>query len=292
MGLGGGAPSAGAIGVDINNDRAIDLVLTGWDKFPALLSNSREGPFRAANPWAISMPGPTAGAAALDFNRDGWVDLAFTHWSPPGLSVWRNVAGKSFERVPLVGPGWMRGWGIAAVDYDNDGWTDLVAVGETFSGEGRIALFRNEGPAGFRDVTHETGLDKIAIRNPRSVIAFDYDGDGATDLLITQSGLSPVLLKNIGGNKNKSLRLALNGDPDNRLGIEARVEIFAGAQHHTMLVPGASGYLGQGPQEISIGLGAEDAADVVRIFWPSGALQDEMQVPAGKRTAITEGASP
>ena len=48
---------------------------------------------------------------------------------------------------------WMRAWGVAPIDYDNDGWVDLVAVGETFSGEGRIALLRNEGPAGFRDVT-------------------------------------------------------------------------------------------------------------------------------------------
>ena len=62
----------------------------------------------------------------------------------------------------------MRGWGIAAFDYDNDGWVDLVAVGETFANEGRIALFRNKGPPEFRDVTHETGLDKIELRNPRS----------------------------------------------------------------------------------------------------------------------------
>lgn len=292
MGLAGNAPSVGAIATDINNDRAIDLILTGWEKFPALLLNSREGAFHPTSPWAVSMPGPTAGAVALDFNRDGWMDLAFTHWAPPGLSIWRNAAGKSFERVPVVGPGWMRGWGIAAIDYDNDGWTDLVAVGETFSGEGRIALFRNEGTAGFRDVTHETGLDKIAIRHPRSVIALDYDGDGAMDLLITQNDLSPLLLKNVGGNKNNWLQIALSGDPDNRLGIEARVVTFAGALRQTQEVPGASGYLGQGPSAISVGLGAEDAADVVRILWPGGDVQDEMQIAGGKRTVITEGNNP
>ena len=125
------------------------------------------------------MPGPAAGVVAADFNHDGWMDLAFTHWASPAITVWRNVRGKSFERIPLVIPAWMRAWGIAALDYDNDGWVDLVAVGETFSGEGRIALFRNEGPAGFRDVSHETGLDKIVLNNPRGVIAFDFDGDGS-----------------------------------------------------------------------------------------------------------------
>jgi len=289
LGLAGSAPSVGAIGVDTRNSGTIDLLLTGWLKFPALLLNAREGAFQPASPWAISMPGPTAGAVAADFNRDGWLDLAFTHWAPPGLTVWRNVSGKSFERVTLVGPGWMRGWGVAPIDYDNDGWVDLVAVGENFAGEGRIILYRNEGTAGFHNVTQEAGLEKIALKNPRAVIAFDFDGDGATDLLITQNGLPPILLKNEAGAENNSLQIALSGDPDNRLGIGAQAQVFQGALRETAEVTGASGYLGQGPQEISIGLGAESGADVVRVRWPSGAVQDEMQVGGGKRTVISEG---
>jgi tetratricopeptide (TPR) repeat protein len=287
----GSGPSIGALATDVNNDRATDLVVTGWQKFPALLLNSRDGAFRPANPWAISMPGPAAGGVAIDLAHSGWMDLAFTHWAPPGMSVWRNVNGKSFQRVPLVGPDWMRGWGIAAIDYDNDGWMDLAAVGETFSSEGRIALFRNEGSAGFRDVTHETRLDKISLRHPRSVIAFDFDGDGATDLLVTQNDGPPVLLKSVGGNRNNWLELGLAGDGDNRMGIAARVRICAGAQRQGLQVSGASGYLGQGPAVAAVGLGMEGAADVVRIVWPSGTAQDEMRVVGGKRM-IKEAAKP
>ena len=290
-GLAGNAASVGAVGTDINNDRAVDLVVTGWEKFPTVLMNTREGTFRATSPWAISMAGPAAGVVALDFNNDGWMDLAFTHWAPPGLSVWRNVAGKSFERVPLAKPKWMRGWGIAAFDYDNDGRTDLVAVGETFAGEGRIILLRNESAGDkstFRDVTQETGLDKIVLRNPRGVLAFDADGDGSTYLLITQHNLPPVLLKSTGGNKNNWLQLALSGDPDNAMGIGTRIQIFAGAQRQMWEITGSSGYLGQGPTNILVGLGSEGAADVVRILWPTGALQNLMEIPGGKRTAISE----
>ena len=32
---------------------------------------------------------------------------------------------------------------------------------------------------------------KLSLQNPRAVIAFDFDGDGATDLLITQNNLPP-----------------------------------------------------------------------------------------------------
>jgi cytochrome c-type biogenesis protein CcmH/NrfG len=292
LGLSGTGPAVGALATDVNYSAAgvpaIDLVVTGWQKSPTVYLNAREGAFPATTPWAADMPGPTAGAAALDFDQDGRMDLAFTHWAPPGLSLWRNIAGKSFERVPLHDPGWMRGWGVAALDYDNDGRVDLVAVGENFSGEGRILLLRNEGPAGFRDVTHETGLDKIVLHNPRAVIAFDDDSDGSTDLLITQNHLPPVLLENVGGNKNNWLQLALRGDPDNKPGIGTRIEIFCGAQKQTIEISGASGYLGQGPPEVLAGLGAASEADVVRLVWPSGVVQDEMEISSGKRTAIAE----
>jgi lipoprotein NlpI len=288
LALAGSAPSVGALGSDLGNNRNIDLVVTGWQKYPSVFMNTREGPFRPANPWAVSMPGPAAGVVAADFDRDGWMDLAFTHWASPAVTVWRNVRGKSFERLPLVEPGWMRAWGIAALDYDNDGWVDLVAVGETFAGEGRVALFRNEGPAGFRDVTHETGLDKVVLRNPRAVIAFDFDGDGSPGLLITRNNLPPVLLKNVGGGRNAWLKLALAGDPDNKLATGTRVDVFSGAERQAWEVAGASGYLGQGPAEILAGLGNAGEADVLRILWPTGLLQNELHVPGGTPTPIPE----
>lgn len=292
MGAAGSAPSVEALATDLNNDRAIDLLITGWQKFPALLLNSRDGAFRPANPWAISMPGPAAGAVAFDLAHNGWMDLAFTHWAPPGMSVWRNMDGKSFQRVPLVGPDWMRGWGIAAVDYDNDGWMDLVAVGETFSGEGRIVLLRNEGSAGFRDVTHETGLDNIPLHQPRSVIAFDFDGDGATDLLITQNEAPPILLRNIGGNKNNWFQIALNGTGDNRLATGTRIQIFSGAGRQTLELPSSCGYLGESVSQITVGLGPERFADVVRIVWPGGTVEDDLQTVGDQRISLKEAPSP
>src|SRR5208282_666452 len=144
--------------------------------------------------------------------------IAFTHSGSPALTLWRNNHGE-FAPASLPVINWARAYGVAAIDYDNDGWVDLVAVGETKDGKGEVRLFRNLGPDGFKDVTVETGLDKIQLKEPRAIITGDYDNDGAVDLLITQNHGPAVLLRNEGGNKNNSLRLVLKGLNDNKSAI-------------------------------------------------------------------------
>src|ERR1035441_7788889 len=200
----------------------------------------------------------------LDFDHDGWMDLAFTLDGSPGVSLWRNDHGKNFDRVKLPDTDWVRAYGVAAIDYDNDGWVDLVAVGETKDGKGEIRLSRNLGPDGFKDVTAETGLDKIQLKEPRAIIAGDYDNDGAVDLLITQNHGPAVLLHNEGGNKNNSLRLALKGLNDNKSAIGTKVEVFSAGLRQKFEVYGSSGYLGQNSPYLTIGLGQAKVADVVR----------------------------
>ena len=285
-GVAGNGESVAVIGTDYNNDRAVDLVVAGG--IPQLFENPREGRFVERRPWPVAMPSATAGVAALDFNHDGWMDLAFTIRSEPGLSLWRNREGKGFEPVPLPGPSWARGWGVAAIDYDNDGWVDVAAVGETKDGRGEVRLFRNLGPEGFKDVTADVGLDKIKLVAPRALITGDYDNDGATDLLITQNQGPAVLLRNAGGNQNQWLRLNLKGLADNRSAIGTKVEVFSGGNRQKFEIPGSSGYLGANSPYLTVGLGAAKQADIVRMLWPTGVLQDEVEVPADREQKYVE----
>ena len=288
LGLAGVAPSAAAVGTDYNNDRAVDLAVTGWQGSPTVFENPREGPFPTRQLWPAGIPKRSAGIAVLDFNHDGWMDIALTHWASPAVTLWRNNKGKSFEPVTLPTNNWVRAWGVAAFDYDNDGWVDLVAVGETAEGRGEVKLFRNLGPDGFKDVSAEVGLDKIALKDPRAIITGDYDGDGATDLLITQNHGPVVLLRNEGGNKNHWLRLALKGLNDNKSGIGTKIEVFAGANRQKFEIAGSSGYLGQNSTQLTIGLGQSKEADVVRLLWPTGVLQDEIEVAGNREQAYME----
>ncbi|MGA8212489.1 MAG: FG-GAP-like repeat-containing protein [Candidatus Sulfotelmatobacter sp.] len=286
MGSSGGE---GAIGTDYNNDRAVDILVPGLG--PAILENPREGKFRAKRPWSGPMPAPVGAAAVLDFDHDSWMDMAFTHYgwtNGQSVTLWRNDKGTKFDSVAFPKVEWLKGWGIAAFDYDNDGWVDLVAVGETKEGKGEVRLFRNLGADGFKDVTADVGLDKIQLKEPRAIITGDFDGDGATDLLITQNHGPAVLLRNEGGNQNHWLRLSLKGLADNKSAIGTKVEVFAGGNRQKFEIAGSNGYLGQNSTDIVVGLGDSKEADIVRMLWPTGVLQDEIQVAGDRQQNFTE----
>ncbi len=280
--------SFAAVGTDYNNDRAVDLVLTGGPRGATVFQNPREGMFNIPDLWPDHGPDGATGVAVLDFDHDGWMDIAFTLNRSPAISLWRNNHGKGFEQVPLPETNWAKAYGVAAFDYDNDGWVDLVAVGETKEGKGEIRLFRNLGPDGFKDVTADVGLDKIQLKDPRAIITGDYDNDGATDLLITQNHGPAVLLKNEGGNKNNWLRLALKGLNSNKSAIGTKVEVFSDGIRQKYEIYGSNGYLGQNSPYLTVGLGQAKQADVVRMLWPGGVLQDEIEVAANKQAEFTE----
>ena len=287
--------ASAAIGTDYNNDRAVDLLVADWEG-GTIFQNPREGKFKPLHPFTLSAGAdgrrpasiPTVGVTAFDFDHDGWMDIAFTHNGSPGLTLWRNNHGKSFDRVPLPETNWVRAFGVAAIDYDNDGWVDLVAVGETKEGKGEVRLFRNLGPDGFKDVTADVGLDKIQLKDPRAIITGDYNGDGATDLLITQNHGPAVLLRNEGGNHNHWLRLSLKGLNDNKSAIGTKVEVFSGGNRQKFEIYGSNGYLGQNSTDIVVGLGDAKEADVVRMTWPTGVLQDEINVAGDKQQNFLE----
>ncbi|HEU0369210.1 MAG TPA: FG-GAP-like repeat-containing protein, partial [Candidatus Acidoferrum sp.] len=288
-GLGIDATGAGLVTSDFNNDRAIDFVFAGGPQGAAIYLNPREGkfsPLPAIDFTKENLP-PAVGVVAFDFDKDGWMDLAFTHAGAPGISLWRNIEGKRLERVKLPDFGWQRGWGISALDYDNDGWLDLVAAGETSSG-GELRLLRNLGSSAFADVTREVHLDAVKLAQPRAIAVADTAGTGSPDLIVTQLGAPPLLLRNEGANQHNWLRLDLKALNDNKSAIGTKVEIYAGPLYQKWEVQGASGYLGQNAPTLLAGLGAEKNVEVVRLLWPTGVPQDEINLAARKEHALGE----
>ncbi len=287
--LGIDATGGGLVATDFNNDRAIDFVFAGGDAGASIYLNPREGKFSPLAAVDFEKEGlpPAIGVVALDFDKDGWMDLALTHAGAPGISLWRNVDGKKLERVPLPDLGWKHGWGLAAIDYDNDGWLDLVAVGESDRG-GEIRLLRNLGTEGWADVTKNTHLDAVNLAQPRALAVADLKGDGSPDLLITQLEGAPLVLRNEGANRHGWMRLDLKAFADNKSGIGTKIEVYAGRLYQKWEVTGASGYLSQNAAPVLVGLGEERGADVIRLLWPTGVPQDEINLAARKTQLLAE----
>jgi tetratricopeptide (TPR) repeat protein len=291
-GLGGTDSTQSVILTDFNNDRAVDLAVTGDGPAPTIYVNPREGKYPTRPLYMDANLPPTTGIAVLDFNKDGWMDIAVTHAGAPGLTLWRNVAapnnpGRRFERVPLPISDATRGWGVTPIDIDNDGWIDLAAIVETATGP-QVRVLRNRGDGSFEDVSKALGLDHVALTAPRGLIAADVDGDGAEDLIVTQLNAPPVLLRNVGANKNHFVRLDLAGLADNKTALGAKVEVFANGLWQKWELAGASGYATQAPPQILVGLGDADGIDLLRILWPTGVLQDEIDLPHQQVIAMKE----
>lgn len=286
-GLAGARPTSGVTLSDVNNDRAVDFVVTGSGASPMIYLNRREGAFQPMPLYSDSSLPPTRGVSVFDFNKDGWMDIALTHASAPGVTLWRNVEGKRFERVSLPLAGVKSAWGLTPIDIDNDGWIDLAVLVDTANGP-ELRVLRNCGSKGFQDVSAEVGATKLHLKNPRSLIAADVGGDGAADLIVTQAGGPPLVLRNIGGSKNHSIRIDLTGLADNKTAIGTKVEVFANGLWQKFEVAGASGYLGQGSNEVIAGLGQVDHVDVVRLLWPTGVPQDEIDLNPARTIALKE----
>ena len=280
--LGGKGHTNSAMLSDLNNDRAVDIAVAG-DEGVSLYFNPREGNFVEQPLYSKADLPPAVGLTILDFNKDGWMDIAVTHAGAPGVTLWKNVDGKRFERVPLPISDATRAWGITPIDVDNDGWIDLAAIVETPKGV-EVRVLRNKGDGTFEDVSAKLGLGAALVKplppTARSIVALDADGDGDADLVVSTLDGAPILLRNDGGNRNHSFLITLAGNADNKTAIGTKVEVFAGGLWQKWEVPGASGYLSQGPGTILAGLGGWDQPVIVRLLWPTGVPQDELNIAA------------
>ena len=282
-------PNAVAIAAsDLNNDRAIDLIYTGEQT--TVYFNPREGTFSATGTFEPAAPANTLGVVVLDFDKDGWMDLAFTHAGEPAISLWRNDEGRRFARVDLPSVSATSGAGLAAVDYDNDGWIDLAFAGTRQAGNDLrtvVHVLRNAGGT-FTDATAAVSLGDVTGGRPRALVAGDLDGDFDADLVLTTVDGPPLVLRNDGGSANRAIAIALAGLNDNRSGYGTKVEVQAGTVWQKFETIAASGFLGQSAPVLLAGLGQASQADVVRLLWPTGVVQDEVELAANQRHVISQ----
>lgn len=236
---------------DFDTDQDIDLLVGGETSAPRLLDNRRGGRFRTV---VLDMPAQPTRPLALDTDADGRPDLVL---NAPKPALRRGLAlagfGTPSDLTPTEPP-------RLAADLDLDGVPDLVGLDTAGRPRGILAPAADGGTA-FGDPTNST-THTIAS-------CCDLDGDRLADLVVTGPDGVQLLHGTEGGG---AFLLALRGTKDNRRGVGAIVEVRAGGRYQRILWTG---------EPRLIGLDGEAGADVLRVTWPNGIIQYDMDLEAG-----------
>jgi hypothetical protein len=242
--------------------------------------------------------------------------------------LWRNNGNWSFSDVSTetqtCDTHW--GWGAKFVDVDNDGKLDIYAAngfisggkkeymevlldfvlsenvdisdakgwpdmsGSSMGGHERNVLLR-QGPRGFESIGEQAGVD--SERDSRGVAVGDFDNDGRMDIVVSNVDAPPNVYRNLTESSNHwlQLRLAGVGPKSNSMAIGARVYVTAAGTTQMREIASANGFDAQSSLQIHFGLGPQQRADVVKVVWPGGDVQQFEHVDADRTYHLRQGGS-
>ena len=245
------------------------------------------------------------GVDFADYDNDGRPDIFVTNLSQEMYALYKNIGGGSFQYATnRTGVGHATlpysGWSTKFIDYDNDGWKDLfVTQGHVMDTIGLTApnlkylepplLLRNNQGSFVRVSPAEAGSAFDSAKAGRGAAFGDLDNDGSIDVVISNIGQPPTILRNTAGRRNHWLAMRLEGRRANRDGIGCRVKVtMASGKAQYYEAQTASGYLSASDRRLLIGLGAETVAQRIEIRWPGGRVQTLARVKAKQSLVVRE----
>lgn len=313
-----GVPAAKTLGVapiDLDSDGWIDLVVANDTVQNFVFHNQRNGKFKeigALSGIAFDTYGNTRGAMGIDAARyrdDGALGIAIGNFANEMTALYvsqHNPLIFTDEAIPEgIGPAsrLLLKFGIFFFDYDLDGRLDVLSANGHLEEEiGKIQqsqqyaqpaqLFWNSGAqsgATFLVVPPEkSGSDIFKRIVGRGSAYADIDNDGDLDVVLTQTGGAPLLLRNDQRLGHHWLRLKLVGTTSNRDAIGAWVHVRAGGRTLSRQVMPTRSYLSQSELPITIGLGKAEKVDDVEIVWPGGQKQKISNPPLNRLTVVEQ----
>ena len=298
------ADSFTAVFADFTGDHRPDIYQANDHRFDRFYENLGGGKFLDRGATAgLGRVGNSMGVAT-SMGTGGGLQLYITHITDPSGLFGSNLGntyvlstmgpdGIQFSNVAaeygILDTAW--GWGAAFVDMDLDGDQDLYAV------QGMRAHVGDDSPH-LANATSKLFLDdgtgSAFVSAPgsgcevpgdqRALVVFDYNRDGAPDLLITQVAGPTMLLENHRRDAHW-LTVAPEGAAD--AGINARVTVTAGGRSTTQIVLAGGSYLAGPPREAYFGLGQAATAERVRIEWADGTATELQDVAADQVLRVT-----
>ena len=317
----------GVLSADLDGDGWVDIYVANDSGPNQLWINQHDGTFvndALLAGVAVNSAGIAEGSMGVDagdFDADGDLDLFMTHVTGETNTLYTNDGSGLFEdRGTMLGLGvpslGYTGFGTGWFDFDNDGWPDLlVANGAVRAIEAQVRakephplrqpnqLYRNLGTGRFEEVTDQAGTVFELSEVSRGVAFGDVDNDGDQDVLITNNaGRARLLINNV-GHRNRWLGLRLVGgstlptaDPtpgrevEGRDMLGARVGVFRDTGRPLWRNAHTDGsYASANDPRVLVGLGAAATVQRVQVIWPSGQVEDFVDVFVDRWQTLTEG---
>lgn len=300
--------SFGVVATDINNDGLMDLFVANDTVANFLFLNKGQGKFEEIGLQAAvaysdaGKPRSGMGVDAADFDGDGWQDLFVANIDQEFFSLYHNEKDQTFADEPgEIAPATqlLSGWGLKFFDYDNDGDPDLLLVNghpddliEMKAARVRykepLLLFENTGTT-FKNVSAQAGSVFAREFSGRGMAVGDFDNDGDLDVLISNNGEAPVLLRNEGGNGNNWIGLDLVATRSNPGAVGTIISWQASGKKRTRLRTAGGSYLSTSDPREVLGVGVSTNIESVEIRWPSGTVDKLTNLPLNRYIKIVEG---
>jgi len=299
----------GVLAGDFDEDGDQDLYVANDTQPNSLFLNDGAGRFTEDAMFAgvatdqDGAPQAGMGLDAGDYDGDGVLDFFCTNFSLETNTLYRGDGGGFYTDVSYaagLGDASLAflAFGTGFFDLENDGDPDLfVANGhimdnvelyfDNLTFKQRNQVFVNEGGR-YREAGPDWGPAVTREEVSRGAIFGDLDDDGDTDLIVTDCGTTPQVLRNDAGARGGWVRVVLAGKESGRDGYGAEVRVTASGRAQRDQARAAYSYLSSNDPRLLFGVGSAGEA-VVEVRWPSGAVDRVERVPARRTVVVTEG---
>ena len=253
-------PLAWVVSEDLDGDNDVDLLFGGGSQV-FLADSLRACRFADRTRTAFGAETPTGPVLLADFDGDARVDL----WTPTAL--WRQEPDHTFAKEPIEP---VTGTARLA-DLDLDGAVDLLAATPDAFAVARLAVGQ---PASLACTLGGSGLP--ALESAPFAVG-DFDGDQTVDVaMVTPNGLR---IAPFPSGENRAVRVSYRGLRDNRRAVGAVVELKAGPIYRRVYWRG---------QPELLGVGRNAKVDVLRITWPNGVVQTQLDLDLRPQAGVDD----
>ena len=250
-----------AVWIDYDHDYDLDLILVGDES--KLLRNNGSAGFSDETKRFPFVAGRALEAVRFDLEPDTQgFDLIASYQNRRGV-LYRDRLGGAYSSTDLsaLEPG---ATNLIAYDFNHDSRTDLAAY------PGLLLLNR---PAGFEQATPPS------FPANGNFSAADFNGDGRLSRAFVDKDGALTIDRDVTENYGNWIEIALTGVKNIKSAIGAKVEVKAGTSYEKQTYAGVP---------LVFRLGTRAAIDTVRITWPNGLIQNEIDQPVNKILAIKE----